>query len=155
MYFLGEAPTVTEAGFSKYIYGIFGNNYSITGYYSTELNYNVEVTSRLFAINKRTSREKTCLIIGDTPILFSSSKLNWNSKDFFHSKIFIIYYFTKNTSLYVHILSNILPKLKFPSGESTLVTQINFWKTHPIFSKFKFSGLFWITHEIRMEIHSV
>ena len=42
--FLGEAPTVTEAGFSKYIYGIFGNNYPITGYYSTELNYNVEVT---------------------------------------------------------------------------------------------------------------
>lgn len=90
--FLGEAPTVTEAGFSKYIYGIFGNNYSITGYYSTELNYNVEVTSQqesrmiMFAISKGTSREKTCLIIGDTPILFSSSKLNWNSKDFFTQK---------------------------------------------------------------------
>ena len=81
--FLGEAPTVTEAGFSKYIYGIFGNKYPITGYYSTELNYNVEVTVLsqqkniiLFTISKRTSRGKTCLIIGDTPILFGSSKLN-------------------------------------------------------------------------------
>ena len=64
LYFLGEAATVTEAGFSKYIYGIFGNNYPITGYYSTELNYNVEVTVLsqqeniiLFAISKREHQE--------------------------------------------------------------------------------------------------
>ena len=60
---VGVLVTFQSRSLCQSLWCIFGNNYPITGYYSTELNYNVEVT----VLSQQEKNEK---------IIFEQSRAN-------------------------------------------------------------------------------